>query len=180
MFETEKDAINMKGILRNSNCLYGLLMMLSLAACSDNTAVESQKAENIKPVELVKLDVYKSPTCGCCVKWIDHIAANGFDAKKHHPADLNAVKQQFAIAPQYQSCHTGVSKEGYVFEGHVPADIMQRFLAEKPEGALGLAVPGMPVGSPGMEMGDRRDDYDVLLLKKDGGSEVYARIRDNG
>lgn len=170
----------MKGILRNTNCLYGLLMLFTLAACSDNNAVESQKTKNIKPVELVQLDVYKSPTCGCCVKWIDHIAANGFDAKKHHPADLNAVKQQFSIAPQYQSCHTGVSKEGYVFEGHVPADIMQRFLAEKPKDALGLAVPGMPVGSPGMEMGDRRDDYDVLLLKKDGGSEVYARIRANG
>lgn len=170
----------MKGILRSSNWLFSLLMLLTLSACSDNTAVESQKVESIKPVELVKLDVYKSPSCSCCVKWIDHIAENGFDATKHHPADLTAVKQQFAIAPQYQSCHTGVSKEGYVFEGHVPAGIMQRFLAEKPGGALGLAVPGMPVGSPGMEMGDRRDDYDVLLLKKDGGSEVYARIRNNG
>ncbi|HIF18741.1 MAG TPA: DUF411 domain-containing protein [Cycloclasticus sp.] len=145
-----------------------LLLLVSLGACADNTSVNNL---------VVQLDVFKSPTCDCCGKWVSHIDSLGFEATTHHPADLNLVKQKLGIAPQYQSCHTGVSKEGYIFEGHVPADIMQRFLTEKPEGALGLAVPGMPIGSPGMEMGDRYDDYDVLLLKKDGSSEVYERIR---
>jgi len=170
----------MKGILKNASCFWILLMLFALTACTDNTAVESQKETIIKPAELVQLDVYKSSTCECCGKWVSHVNAKGFEASTQHPADLNLVKRELGVAPQYESCHTAVSKEGYVFEGHVPADIMQRFLSEKPKDALGLAVPGMPAGSPGMEMGDQRDDYDVLLLKKDGGSEVYARIRNNG
>tara|TARA_R110002096_G_scaffold110249_1_gene241022 strand:+ start:1214 stop:1726 length:513 start_codon:yes stop_codon:yes gene_type:complete len=160
--------------------LYGVaaaVLLLLVAGCADDTVAEAKLAVMAKTQTPVSLEVYKSPTCGCCSKWIDHVDAKGFKAATHHPNDLNLVKQQFGVAPQYQSCHTGVSKEGYIFEGHVPADIMQKFLAEKPKGALGLAVPGMPVGSPGMEMGDRYDDYDVLLLKNDGSSSVYARIR---
>jgi hypothetical protein len=152
-----------------------LLIFTSITACSDNTpAVQAPKVQD------VMLDVFKSPTCECCGRWVSYIDDKGFDAKTHHPADLNAVKRKLGIAPQYQSCHTGVSKEGYVFEGHIPAGVMQKFLAEKPKNALGLAVPGMPIGSPGMEMGDRYDDYDVLQLNKDGSSSVYARIRHQG
>jgi hypothetical protein len=126
--------------------------------------------------ESVQLAVYKSPTCGCCEVWISHLQSHGLKSNIQHPDDLNAVKDRFRISPQYQSCHTAVSPEGYVFEGHVPAPLITRFLAEKPEGAIGLAVPGMPVGSPGMEMGQRFTPYDVLLLKSDGSSEVYFRI----
>jgi hypothetical protein len=153
-----------------------LLVIIGLVACSEQ--VTTTDAKEVVSVALtdVKLDVFKSPTCECCGRWVNYIDDKGFDATTHHPADLNAVKQKFGIAPEYQSCHTGVSKEGYVFEGHIPADIMQKFLVEKPKNALGLAVPGMPIGSPGMEMGDRYDDYDVLLLNKDGSSSVYARI----
>lgn len=122
------------------------------------------------------LNVYKSPTCGCCTLWIDHLEAEGFSSRIHHPDDLNPVKQKYGVAPQYQSCHTAVTREGLVFEGHVPAQVIKRFLAEKPEGAIGLAVPGMPIGSPGMEMGTRFSPYDVLLLKADGSSSVYVRI----
>ncbi|MGB2130858.1 MAG: DUF411 domain-containing protein, partial [Marinobacterium sp.] len=76
----------------------------------------------------------------------------------------------------FQSCHTAVSESGYVFEGHVPARLVKQFLANPPEGALGLTAPGMPMGSPGMEMGSRFDPYQVLLMKQDGGYEVYANI----
>ncbi|PHS70125.1 MAG: metal-binding protein [Cycloclasticus sp.] len=154
-----------------------ILFVMSVAACSDNEVSVEKVVVPVGAVNSVELDVFKSPTCDCCGRWVSYIDEKGFGATTHHPADLNLVKQKLGIAPQYQSCHTGVSKEGYIFEGHVPADIMQRFLAEKPENALGLAVPGMPIGSPGMEMGDQRDDYDVLLLNKDGSAEVYERIR---
>lgn len=137
-----------------------------------STTIKSQSA----PVTAIKLDVFKSPTCTCCEKWVANLETKGFQSTVHHPADLNQEKLNRSIAPQYQSCHTAVSNEGYVFEGHVPANLIKRFLAEKPKNALGLAVPGMPAGSPGMEMGDRFSPYDVLLLNADGSSRVYARI----
>lgn len=124
----------------------------------------------------IALEVLSSPTCGCCGKWVEHLQHNGFEATVHHPTDLNQEKMARGIAPRYQSCHTGVSEGGYVFEGHIPAHVIQRFLVEKPQGAIGLAVPGMPLGSPGMEMGDRFSPYEVLLLMADGSSSVYARI----
>ncbi|ORU94711.1 MAG: metal-binding protein [Cycloclasticus sp. symbiont of Bathymodiolus heckerae] len=153
-----------------------VLLAVSVMACSADEAAAEKKIV----ADIVKLDVFKSPTCECCGRWVTHVDSLGFKGTTHHPTDLNGVKVELGIAPQYQSCHTGVSKEGYVFEGHIPAKIMQRFLSEKPEGALGLAVPGMPMGSPGMEMGNRYDNYDVLLLKKDGTSQVYERIRPKG
>lgn len=128
-----------------------------------------------KTVQTV-LDVYKSPTCGCCEEWIAHLQSNGYQSRIHHPNDLNSLKNQYRISPQFQSCHTAVSADGYVFEGHIPAWVIDRFLTEKPKSALGLAVPGMPIGSPGMEMGDRFMPYDVLLLNTDGSSAVYTRI----
>ena len=94
----------------------------------------------------------------------------------HHPADLNKIKADKGIAPRYQSCHTAVSSDGYVFEGHIPGHIIQQFLADPPKDVIGLAVPGMPAGSPGMEVGDRRDEYDVLLLSKDGSHTVYEHV----
>jgi len=120
--------------------------------------------------------VYKSPTCGCCGEWIEHLNNSGFTTAAHHPDDLALLKEQKGVGAEYQSCHTAVSQQGYVFEGHVPASVMEEFLAAPPEGAIGLAVPGMPVGSPGMEMGDRFTPYNVLLLLRDGGSEVYRHI----
>ncbi|MBL4743796.1 MAG: DUF411 domain-containing protein [Cycloclasticus sp.] len=166
----------MKSVFKKLSYLVLLIIMMGLVACEDNAAVVSKQTVVSQALEPFKLDVYKSPTCECCGRWVSHIGNNGIDAATHHPADLNLVKNQLGIRPQYQSCHTGVSKEGYIFEGHIPADVMQRFMKEKPEGVLGLAVPGMPIGSPGMEMGDRRDAYDVLLLNKDGSSTVYQQI----
>ena len=138
---------------------------------------EALKAEpQAAKAEPFVLDVYKSPTCGCCKKWITHVNDNGFESNAYNRNDLTQLKEDKGIAPRYRSCHTAISKEGYVFEGHVPAKHIQQFLAEKHEDALGLSAPGMGMGSPGMEMGDKFTPYKVLLLKTDGTSEVYASI----
>ncbi|QEQ96540.1 DUF411 domain-containing protein [Neptunomonas concharum] len=154
-----------------------LILSIAIVGCTDsttqaNTAAAVEKTTNT-PTSLV---VYKSPTCGCCGAWIEHAEQRGIATKAVHPENLTAEKQRWGVEPQYASCHTAVSKEGYVFEGHVPVRLVEKFLNEKPEGARGLAVPGMPAGSPGMEMGDQFTPYDVLLLKEDGSSEVYAHI----
>jgi hypothetical protein len=125
----------------------------------------------------ITLNVYKEVTCGCCAGWVAHVDEHGFASKVIHPADLNAVKEELGVLPKWQSCHTAVSKQGYLFEGHVPAKYISQFLASPPQDALGLAVPGMPMGSPGMEIGNRFNSYEVILLKKDGSSEVYATVK---
>lgn len=119
--------------------------------------------------------VYKSPTCQCCSKWIEHMTSNGIALT---PVDmqrgnLNRLKSRLGLKPEQASCHTATI-DGYVVEGHVPAADVKRLLAERPD-AIGLTVPGMPLGSPGMEAGDRKDPYEVLLIKKDGSTEVFAR-----
>jgi hypothetical protein len=147
-----------------------LFSMLFTVACSEDASNVANKSEAV-----VKMEVFKQASCGCCKKWISHMEDAGFDVKARNRVSLNVIKKEFGVAPRYQSCHTAVA-EGYVFEGHIPADIVQRFLDDRPEGVIGLAVPGMPVGSPGMEVGDRLDPYDVLVMKKDGTTEVYAHI----
>jgi hypothetical protein len=119
------------------------------------------------------MTVYKSPTCGCCAAWVEHLEASGFRVEVVDVEDLSAVKAQYGIPDSLSSCHTGVVGE-YVVEGHVPAADVQRLLRERPE-AGGLAVPGMPVGSPGMESPDgRTEPYEVLLVGE-GGTSVFAR-----
>ena len=152
------------------------LLLLSVVACSDNGNLTNASSSAERSDGTVSLDVYKSQTCGCCKKWVDHVEASGFEAVLHHPADLNKLKADKGISPRYQSCHTAVSNDGYVFEGHIPAHIILQFLADPPQNAIGLSVPDMPVGSPGMEMGNLQDDYDVLLLKQDGDAEVYEHV----
>ena len=155
--------------------VFALVISHFASAASLPTASSSTQASPIS-YKAITLDVFKSPTCMCCEKWIAHLQAYGFQTTVHHPVDLNQEKVTRGIVPKYQSCHTAVSKDGYVFEGHIPAAVIHRFLTEKPKDAIGLAVPGMPVGSPGMEMGDHFNPYDVLLLKADGSSAVYAQI----
>ncbi len=140
-----------------------------MAAYSARSAAQS--------LDDITLNVYKEETCGCCVGWIAHADDHGFESTIFHPKDLYAVKEELGILPKWQSCHTAVTKEGYLFEGHIPAKYISQFLAAPPQGALGLAVPGMPMGSPGMEIGDRFNAYDVILMKKGGSSEVYASIK---
>ena len=115
--------------------------------------------------------VYKSPTCGCCSAWIDHLKENGFEVEARDHTDMNPVKAVIGVPRHLRSCHTAVV-DGYVVEGHVPADLITRMLTEKPD-IKGLAVPGMPMGSPGME-GPRKDVYDVLTFDSKGRTSVYA------
>ena len=122
------------------------------------------------------LTVLKSPTCGCCVKWMDHLHDHGFATAVEEPQDLSDRKAQLGIGLRYRSCHTGISAQGYVFEGHVPSKFIHAFLAAPPQGSIGLAVPGMPLGSPGMEVGDRFMPYQIVLLNNDGSSAVYAEV----
>lgn len=116
--------------------------------------------------------VYKSPTCGCCRLWVDHIVEAGFQPTIRDVENLAPLKAELGIPMPLQSCHTALVG-GYLLEGHVPADLALKLLTDRPE-ALGLAVPGMPMGSPGME-GPRKDAYDVILFSRDGGTSVYAR-----
>lgn len=122
-----------------------------------------------------RVEVWKSPTCGCCQDWIAHMQANGFRVKTHDTGNT-AARARLKVAERYGSCHTAVV-DGYAIEGHVPASEIRRLLKERPA-AIGLAVPGMPIGSPGMdgpEYRGRKDAYDVLLLRTDGTASVYRR-----
>lgn len=118
------------------------------------------------------VDVYKSASCGCCSKWIDHIKSAGFEVKAHNVTDIPATRKQLGMPEHLGSCHTG-KVAGYLVEGHVPASDIQRLLKEKPK-AIGLAAPGMPLGSPGMES-SKPVPYNTLLVKADGSTEIFAR-----
>ncbi len=118
--------------------------------------------------------VMKSPTCGCCTAWAERLADAGFQAEVTDVPDtqLWAMKEKLGITEELASCHTAMA-DAYVIEGHVPPADIQRLLGERPD-ALGLTVPGMPIGSPGMEMGDEREAFDTLLILADGNTEVFA------
>lgn len=116
------------------------------------------------------VEVYKNEGCGCCDGWIAHLKANGFAVKAQNVANTSDYREKFRIPDQLGACHTAMV-QGYAIEGHVPAAEIKRLLAERPK-AIGLAVPSMPLGSPGME-GPRKDPYDVLLVKADGSYSIY-------
>ncbi|MEM8683381.1 MAG: DUF411 domain-containing protein [Pseudomonadota bacterium] len=124
-----------------------------------------------------KMTVYKSPTCGCCVDWIKHLEDNGFTVEAFDVGNSDA-RERLGMPVRYGSCHTG-EIEGYAIEGHVPAREILRLLDEKPQ-AVGLSVPAMPRGSPGMDgpaYGNIVDPYDVLLIDKDGEATVFQAYR---
>lgn len=124
------------------------------------------------------MQVWKSPTCGCCADWIRHVEATGGFRVVVHDVGNNAARARLGLPMRLGSCHTALV-DGYVIEGHVPVADVQRLLRERPD-ALGLTVPGMPIGSPGMdgpEYGGRRDPYDVLLVRRDGSTRVFASHR---
>lgn len=143
-------------------------MPLALIACSAG-AGESQASES---ATLPPILVYKSPTCGCCNAWISHLRANDFTVDAIDIPDTTPVAARHGVPDALRSCHTA-EIDGYAIEGHVPAADIRRLLDERPE-AAGLAVPGMPLGSPGMEMGGQRENYDVILFTRSGGSEIFA------
>jgi hypothetical protein len=120
-----------------------------------------------------KITVYKDPSCGCCTKWVAHLRAAGLKPDVQDRTDMDALKDSLGVPAALRSCHTAVMGR-YVIEGHVPAGDMQRLLAAAPKGVVGIAVPGMPAGSPGMEVPGRADRYDVIAFAGDGTTKLFA------
>ena len=139
----------------------------ALAALSLPLALPSIAATSFPEVH-----VFKSPYCGCCGAWVDHLQAAGFAIKVTDVNDTTAARERLGMPDKFGSCHTA-TVASYVLEGHVPADEVKRLLAEKPK-AIGLAVPGMPPSSPGMDVPGRGDPYDVFLIARNGQESVYA------
>lgn len=151
-----------------------LLLPLLLGACgADDPASAARSSDSPPPIT-----VYKSPTCGCCGLWVDHMREAGFRVEVIEEQNLGPRKAALGVPPGMGSCHTA-TVGGYVIEGHVPADDVRRLLLERPA-ARGLAVPGMPIGSPGMEMGHRRDPYTVWLLRQDSPPQAFAHHGQGG
>lgn len=121
------------------------------------------------------MTIYKSASCGCCKLWVDHVKAAGFTVREVNTEDLNGVKREMGIPSRLASCHTVVIGS-YVVEGHVPAEDVKKLLRDRPAGVRGLAVPGMPIGSPGMEQGpvSGYERYDVIAFTAAGGTSVFA------
>lgn len=154
---------------------------------SEKTTQQADAAEvNVTEVDATEADVvevesetqqvvtvYKSPTCGCCGAWIEHLEEDGFVVEANDTNDLATIKAENQVPPQLQSCHTAII-DGYVIEGHVPAEDINRLLAERPN-VVGLAVPGMPAGSPGMEIdGHPGQPFDVIAFDQSGNVEIFA------
>ena len=139
-----------------------------LAACGTEEETNTQAPQAEDPMHMV---VYQDPQCGCCSVWVNHLETNGFTATVIDEPDFMARLEHAGLPPKLSSCHTALVG-GYVIEGHVPAEDVKRLLAERPE-AHGLTVPGMPIGSPGMEHGRYRQAYDVLLVDHSGDFQVF-------
>ena len=122
------------------------------------------------------VEVYKSKTCGCCGKWVEHLKQHGFSVRTTDVENVSDIKEKYKVPSKLGSCHTGVV-DGYVIEGHVPAGDICKLLADRPA-ARGLAVPGMPIGSPGMEQGERRDAYETVLFTAEGSTQTFAEHGD--
>ena len=146
-----------------------LFLLISIVGASE---ISKQTSESN-----FELLVHKTPTCGCCKMWVKHMEESGFTVNAKDHQSLVKIKEELKIEPEYRSCHTGVSSQGYFFEGHIPSKYVSQFLSEDNPDAIGLSVPGMPLGSPGMEVEDRFTPYDVLVHFKDGSTKVYAEIR---
>jgi hypothetical protein len=148
--------------------------LTTLAATAGTLAATRLGAQPARPAAAPRdMVVYKDPNCGCCTEWVKHIRAAGFTVKVNDLTDMATVKRSFGVPATLESCHTARIGR-YTIEGHVPADLIARLLKEQPAAARGLAAPGMPVGSPGMEMGGQKDKYDVILFETTGKTRVYA------
>jgi hypothetical protein len=117
--------------------------------------------------------VYKSASCGCCKKWVEHMQKAGYKVTVHDVPDVDIYKKRYAVPTALASCHTAIVTSGYIIEGHVPADVVDKLVAQGPKDVIGLAVPGMVQGSPGMESGTT-EQYDILAFDKAGKTKVFA------
>jgi len=152
---------------------YLSLLIFTLALSAESSQLNTQMTN-----PLMELIVHKTPTCGCCKMWVNHMENNGFAINTQDHQSLLKIKDNLKIEPQFRSCHTAVSSEGYFFEGHIPGKYISKFLKENNPKAIGLSVPGMPLGSPGMEVEGRFTPYDVLIHFRDGTTKVYAEVRE--
>ena len=159
----------MNKVVRNVIGISFAGMVVALASAYRGEAASTAAAPAAKPIAI---KVYKTPQCGCCKAWVQHLSRNGFQVETMDMPDLALVKQKYGVTPGLEACHTAIVN-GYVVEGHVPADVIKRLLRERPA-VVGIAVPGMPAGSPGME-GAMKERYDVLTFDRAGRSRVYAR-----
>lgn len=125
---------------------------------------------------ITEMTVYRSPSCGCCGVWVDHAKKHGFKIEDIKTEEMEALKQKHNVPAELASCHTTII-DGYVIEGHIPADDIKRFLAEKPDDLIGLAVPGMPIGTPGMEARDIKQPFQVLAFNDKGEVEVFKEYQ---
>lgn len=151
-----------------TGCMIGLACSASESGREDTTVAQTRAGP---AADSIVVTVYKSPTCGCCTAWVEHLRKEGFRVVAIDTADIDAIKRRQGVTQELSSCHTAVVGD-YVIEGHVPAADIRRLLAERPQ-IRGLAAPGMPQGSPGMETGVR-DRYDVLSFTREGRTAVFA------
>lgn len=133
-----------------------------------NAGIKAETLSAGKPIDII---VYRSPSCHCCGKWLEHLKKNDFNVKDIVTDDVQAIKDKYGVSKEMASCHTAIV-DGYVIEGHVPASDIMKLLKTKPK-IVGIAVPGMPSGTPGMEMGDRKDAYNVMSFDKENHYEIF-------
>jgi hypothetical protein len=127
-----------------------------------------------KPIDIV---VYRSRICGCCGKWLEHLQENNFNVREIRTGELQAIKDKYGVSQELASCHTAIV-DGYVIEGHVPADDIKKLLKTKPK-IIGIAVPAMPIGTPGMEMGDEKEAYEVMSFDREKHYQIFNSYKGN-
>lgn len=147
-----------------------------VAPSQANTSFTQTNQHSTPLLQGVSASVYKDANCGCCTEWISYANKAGLQSTYQHPEVLSVVKDRYAVPQQMRSCHTTVTNDGYVFEGHIPAKFMAQFLENPPSKAIGLAVPSMPVGSPGMEYKGKFMPYKIFQLNKDGSYEEFVAV----
>lgn len=165
----------LKSKVFSAGLLAASLVLVGCTAAQNSRQLTSENVTATAEAQAVlasEITVFRSPTCGCCGKWIEHAEAAGFQVKDEVTEDMSAIKQQYGVPQTLTSCHTTVVGN-YIIEGHVPAEDVQRLLIEKPDVA-GIAVPGMPIGSPGMESGDYVEPYNVFSFTESGETAVFA------
>ena len=172
--------------LKKIGFYFSALIIFFLVSCNayknqNNNEVSDNRndppSDQLSSSNTFNLKVYKSATCGCCNDWIKHLEDSYFLVESINKDNMSEIKDQFKVPFSKRSCHTAVSTQGYVFEGHIPAQFIHKFLENPPEDAIGLSVPAMPVGSPGMEMGERFSPYQIILMNKDGSETIFANVQ---
>ena len=145
-----------------------LKIFLAIALLVFNADIKAESLSADKPVDIV---VYRSPSCNCCGKWMEHLKKNNFNVKDIVTHDVQAIKNKYGVSEEMASCHTAMV-DGYVIEGHVPATDIMKLLKTKPK-IVGISVPGMPSGTPGMEMGGKKDPYNVMSFDRENHYQVF-------